>query len=77
MKKAFIAMLSVGVVLSLTAAATAQISNNRDGSGNLFRQPVPTNNAPPMINSTSNNPRRPAQNVAPTADQNIAPWQRK
>jgi hypothetical protein len=75
MKMTFKAVLIVGVVLNLTADATAQISNNRDGNGNIIRKPVPTNTAPPMINSTSN--RRPAQNVAPTADQNIAPWQRK
>jgi hypothetical protein len=77
MKTIIKAALSVGIALSLTAAATAQITNNRDGSGNLIRRPVPTNNAPPMINSTSSNPQPRTQNAAPTADQNVAPWQRK
>jgi hypothetical protein len=77
MKTIIKATLSIGIVVSLAAAAKGEISNNRDGNGNLIRRPVPTNNAPPMINSTSNNSRRPAPNLAPTADQNIAPWQRK
>jgi hypothetical protein len=75
MKKIVLAALSFGFVLSLSASATAQIKNNRDGSGNLIRQTAPTNTAPPMINSTNNNPRRPV--AAPTTDPNIAPWQRK
>jgi hypothetical protein len=71
------ATLSIGMVVSLAAAANGQISNNRNGNGNLIRHPGATNNATPMINSTSSNPKRPAPNLAPTADQNIAPWQRK
>jgi hypothetical protein len=32
--------------------AQTNISNTRDGNGNLVRRSVPINNTPPMINST-------------------------
>ena len=67
-------MLTAGLMAWLGAAAMAQnISNARDGNGNLVRRGAPINNAPPMINSTRNNPARSPPNLAPTADQNFAP----
>jgi hypothetical protein len=64
------AVLTAGVVFCLSAGAMAQtnISNTRDGNGNLVRRNVPINNTPPMINSTENNPPRRVQNLSPTAD---------
>jgi hypothetical protein len=65
-------VLSAGVVFCLSATAMAQnISNTRDRNGNLVRSNAP--NAPPMVNSTANNPVPRAPNVAPTADQNLSP----
>jgi L-aminopeptidase/D-esterase-like protein len=63
-------VLTAGVAFSLSAAAMAQtnISNTRDGNGNLVRRNVPINNTPPMINSTENNPPRRVKNLSPTAD---------
>jgi hypothetical protein len=67
-------VLTTGVVFCLSAAAVAQnISNDRDSKGNLVRRSVSINNAPPMINSTANNPVRRPPNLAPTADQNFSP----
>jgi hypothetical protein len=68
------AVLTAGVVLCLSATAMAQnVSNTRDRNGNFVRSTAPINNAPPMINSTANNPASRAPNVAPTADQNLSP----
>lgn len=71
------AVLTAGVVFCLSAAAMAQsnvsISSARDRNGNLVRRSVPINNAPPMINSTANNPGRRVQNLSPTSDQNQSP----
>jgi hypothetical protein len=64
------AILTAGVVFCLSAAAMAQnnVSNTRDGNGNLVRRSAPINNAPSMINSSANNPGRRVQNLSPTAD---------
>ena len=69
------AVLTAGVVFYLSAAAMAQtnISNTRDGNGNLVRRGAPINNTPPMINSTANNPGRRVPNLSPTSDQNLSP----
>jgi hypothetical protein len=63
-------LLTASVVFCSSAGAIAQtnISNIRDGNGNLVRRSVPINNAPPMINSTENNPPRRVKNLSPTAD---------
>ena len=63
-------LLTASVVFCLSAGAIAQtnISNIRDGNGNLVRRSVPINNTPPMINSTENNPPRRVKNLSPTAD---------
>jgi hypothetical protein len=75
LKSAKKAVLTAGVAFCLSAVAMAQtnISNDRDGNGNLVRRSAPINNAPPMINSTANNPGRRVQNLSPTADQNLSP----
>jgi hypothetical protein len=64
------AVLTAGAVFCLSAGAMAQtnISNTRDGNGNLVRRSVPINSTPPMINSTENNPPRRVRNLSPTAD---------
>ena len=63
-------LLTASVVFCSSAGAIAQtnISNIRDGNGNLVRRNVPINNTPPMINSTENNPPRRVRNLSPTAD---------
>jgi hypothetical protein len=63
-------LLTASVVFCLSAGAIAQtnISNIRDGNGNLVRRNVPINNTPSMINSTENNPPRRVKNLSPTAD---------
>jgi len=72
------AVLTVPLVFCLSAAAMAQtISNTRDRNGNLVRSTAPINNAPPMVNSTANNPVPRAPNVAPTADQNVSPTSKR
>jgi hypothetical protein len=64
------ALLTLGLLLCLSAAVVAQtnISNTRDGNGNLIRRSTPMNNTQPMINSTTNNPPRRVQNLSPTSD---------
>lgn len=49
-------------------AAQTNISNTRDGNGNLVRRSTPINNTQPMINSTTSNPARRVQNRSPTSD---------
>ena len=61
-------VLTAAFSLSAGAMAQTNISNTRDGNGNLVRRNVPINNSPPMINSTQNNPPRRVQNLSPTAD---------
>ena len=63
-------LLTASVVFCSSAGAIPQtnISNIRDGNGNLVRRSVPINNTPPMINSTENNPPRRVRNQSPTAD---------
>jgi hypothetical protein len=63
-------LLTASVVFCSSAGAIAQtnISNIRDGNGNLVRRSVPINNTPPMINSTENNPPRRVKNLSPTSD---------
>ena len=63
-------LLTASVVFCSSAGVIAQtnISNIRDGNGNLVRRSVPINNTPPMINSTENNPPRRVKNLSPTAD---------
>ena len=71
-------VLAAGVVFCLSATALAQnISNTRDRNGNLVRSTAPINSAPPMVNSTTNNPVPRAPNVAPTADQNVSPTSKR
>ena len=63
-------LLTASVVFCSSAGVIAQtnVSNIRDGNGNLVRRSVPINNTPPMINSTENNPPRRVKNLSPTAD---------
>ena len=61
-------VLTAAFFLSAGAMAQTNISNTRDGNGNLVRRNVPINNTPPMINSTENNPPRRVRNLSPTAD---------
>ena len=64
------AVLTLSLLFCLSAAAMAQtnISNTRDGNGNLIQRSTPLNNTQPMINSTINNPPRRVQNRSPTSD---------